>query len=346
MINRRDFLGIAAGAGAGLTLTPELLRALPPGRQTARPQQQGQLIQRAIPSTGEMLPVIGVARGGVQNNTRLKHLANMLDPASEAYAMLKAVVKTMVDNGGRVLDSAFGGSESQRVTSMIASDLGIQNKIFWSASLPGPGTGSAAPPPPDAATVKAQLEAALAALKVPRIDLIVISVNAVPTHLGVLNEAKKEGRVRYIGVSHLATPIQMDKSGTVWAPLETIMRNEPIDFIGITHSHIGDRRAEETLLPLAQERKIAVAAYMPFTLGRLFQRAGTRPLPEWAADFDAKTWAQFFLKYLVSHPAITVVLPGTSSAAHMLDNIGGGVGRLPNEATRKRMAEFFDALPG
>jgi aryl-alcohol dehydrogenase-like predicted oxidoreductase len=337
MINRREFLGITAGAGASLALTPELLRALE--------QSQGQLIQRAIPSSGEMLPVIGVARGGVQNNARLKHLENMLDPSSEAYAMLKAVVKTMVDNGGRVLDSAWGGTESQRVTSMIAGDLGIQNRIFWSASVPNQTTGSAAPPPPDAATVKAHLEAVLATLKVPRVDLIMVSANSVPTRLGVLKEAKKEGRVRYIGVQMLAAPIEMDRSGSVWAPLETIMRNEPIDFIGVPHYHIADRRAEETLLPLAEERKIGVVAYMPFGLGRLFQRAGTTPLPEWAADFDARTWAQFFLKYLVSHPAVTVVLPGTSSATHMLDNIGGGIGRLPNEATRKRMGALVDAFP-
>jgi hypothetical protein len=123
------------------------------------------------------------------------------------------------------------------------------------------------------------------------------------------------------------------------------MRNEPIDFIGVPHYQIGNRRAEETLLPLAQERKIGVMVYMPFELGRLFQRAGTRPLPEWAADFDARTWAQFFLKYIVSHPAVTVVLPGTSSATHMLDNIGGGIGRLPNEATRKRMVELVDSFP-
>ena len=130
------------------------------------------------------------------------------------------------------------------------------------------------------------------------------------------------------------------------------MRNEPIDFIGIDYS-VGNRRVEETILPLAQERKIGVMAYFPFggnsdpatSYEQLFQRAGTTPLPEWAAEFDAKTWAQFFLKYVVSHPAVTVVRAGTSKAAHMLDNIGGGIGRLPNEATRKRMAQLVDSHP-
>ena len=333
MIDRRKFLGIAAGAGASLALTPELLRAL---------QSQGQLIQRAIPSTGEMLPVIGVARGPVQNNARLAHLVDMVDPSSEAYAMLRSVVRTMVDNGGRVLDSSAG--EGQQVMGTIAEELGIQNRIFWSAGLSLPAVPDTAPLP-DAAAVKASLDAVLARFKVPRIDLLMVpasnprQVSALPTILGVLRQAKADGRIRYIGVSEL--PVPNNPYGT----LVSLMRNEPIDFIGVPHYHMGNRRAEETLLPLAQERKIGVMVYMPFDLSRLFQRAGTRPLPEWAAEFDATTWAQFFLKYLVSHPAVTVVLPGTSSATHMLDNIGGGIGRLPNEAMRKRMAELVDSFP-
>jgi diketogulonate reductase-like aldo/keto reductase len=108
---------------------------------------------------------------------------------------------------------------------------------------------------------------------------------------------------------------------------------------------VGDRRLEETILPLAQERKIAAMAYFPFDRGRIFQRASSTPLPEWAAEFDAKTWAQFFIKYVLSHPAITVVRTGTTKSEHMLENIGGGIGRLPNEAMRKRMAQLVDSLP-
>jgi hypothetical protein len=108
---------------------------------------------------------------------------------------------------------------------------------------------------------------------------------------------------------------------------------------------VGDRRLEETLLPLAQERKIGVMAYFPFDRSRIFQRASSTPLPEWAAEFDATTWAQFFLKYVVSHPAVTVARVGTTRAAHMLENMGGGIGRLPDEVTRKRMAQLVDSLP-
>jgi hypothetical protein len=122
------------------------------------------------------------------------------------------------------------------------------------------------------------------------------------------------------------------------------MRSEPIDFIGV-HYGMDHRSAAEKILPLARERKIGVVAYFPFGVGTLFQRAGDAPLPDWAAEFDAETWAQFFLKYVVGHPAVTMVRAGTTQAKHMLDNIGGGVGRLPNEATRKRMAELVDSWP-
>ena len=170
----------------------------------------------------------------------------------------------------------------------------------------------------------------------PKIDLVLMNPMADPGHLAALKEMKKEGRVRYIGMQVI--------DDRQYAGLEAVMRNEPIDFIGVDYS-IDNRGVEQTILPLAQERKIGVVAYFPFDAGGLFQRAGTTPLPEWAADFDAKTWAQFFVKYVISHPAVTVVRTGTSQAKHMLDNIGGGIGRLPNEATRKRMAELVDSWP-
>jgi hypothetical protein len=155
---------------------------------------------------------------------------------------------------------------------------------------------------------------------------------------------KKEGRVRYIGVHELLFPPNVPQPAPATARLEAIMRNESIDFIGTDYS-VGDRRLEEKILPLAAERKIGVMAYFPFDRGRIFQRASAMPLPEWAAEFDATTWAQFFIKYVLSHPAVTVVRTGTTKAAHMLENINAGIGRLPDEATRKRMAALVDTLP-
>jgi len=122
------------------------------------------------------------------------------------------------------------------------------------------------------------------------------------------------------------------------------MRNEPIDFIGIDYA-VDNRDVEQTILPLAAERKIGVMVYLPFGRTRLWNRVEGRQLPEWAAEFDATTWAQFFIKYVVGHPAVTVVTPATSQARHMTDNLGGGMGRIPDEATRRRMAELVDALP-
>ena len=310
MISRREFIGTSLGAGASLALTPELLRAFQ--------QSGGKLIQRAIPSSGEMLPVVGL------------HFGN---PAPPDHAALKEVLKTLVDNGGKFLDTVHGNSPTEEVTATIATELGVHDKVFW-----GSRAFPAGPPPPgpsmDAA--KAQMERSLARFKVAKLDLVLMNPMADPGHLAALKEMKKAGRVRYIGMQVI--------DDRQYAGLEAVMRKEPIDFVGIDYA-VGNRAVEQTILPLAQERKIGVIAYFPFDAGGLFQRAGTTPLPGWAADFDARTWAQFFIKYVLSHPAVTVVRTGTSNPKHMLDNIGGGSGRLPNQATRKRMAELVDSWP-
>ncbi|MGH7464570.1 MAG: aldo/keto reductase, partial [Longimicrobiales bacterium] len=154
--------------------------------------------------------------------------------------------------------------------------------------------------------------------------------------LQLLQELKQAGRVRYIGVT--TTREQQ------YPELVQIMRSEPIDFIGIDYA-VDNREVERTILPLAAERRIGVLVYAPFGRTRLWSRVADRALPDWAAEFDANSWAQFFIKYAVSHPAVTVVTPATSQARHMTDNLGGAMGRLPDEAARRRMAEFVDALP-
>jgi diketogulonate reductase-like aldo/keto reductase len=219
------------------------------------------------------------------------------------------------------------------VTATLATELGIHDKVFWSSRAAPAGPP---PPSPSDAAARAQMERSLTTFKVGKIDLVLMNPMADPGHLAALKYMKKEGRVRYIGMQVI--------DDRQYAGLEAVMRKEPIDCIGIDYS-IGNRGAEQRILPLAQERKIGVVAYFPFDAGGLFQRAGTTPLPSWAADFEARTWAQFFIKYVLSHPAVNVVRVGTSKANHMLDNIGGGSGRLPNQATRKRMAELIDSWP-
>ena len=324
MVSRRDFFGITLGAGASLALTPALLRAL----QLRQPG--GKLIQRAIPSSGERLPVVGLS---------FSNHVSCSDPAA-----LREVLKTFADNGGRVFDAMHGDGISEVFHATLARELGIQNKLFWSTRGTPPNGGG--PPQPGTATLPEHVEMWRARIKAPRMDLVMISPAADPAHLAALKEEKKAGRVRYIGVQVIADP--------QYSQLEAVMRNEQLDFIGVDYDIANRARVEDTILPLAQERKIGVIAFFPFgnnggiSCGsglNLFGRVGTRPVPEWAAEFDATTWAQFFIKYVISHPAVTVARVGTTKAHHMLDNIGGGIGRLPDEATRKRMAAVIDALP-
>jgi len=321
MISRREWLGRSLGASAALALTPELRRAL-----GALQQQGGTLIQRAIPSSGEMVPALGLSFSN--------------HPGCADHAALTEVLKTFADSGGRVYDVMHVNPASEQFHIAAASQLGIQTKLFWSTRA---NPGNAAPAPD---LVKPHIASLLASLKLPKIDLAMLPVAADAATRAVLQEEKKAGHVRYIGVQTISVNFQA-------AQLEAIMRNEPVDFIGVDYD-VSNRRIEDTILPLAQERKIGVMAFFPFNNAQglsctggttLFTRVANKPVPEWAAEFDARTWAQFFLKYVLSHPAVTVARTGTTKATHMVDNLGGGIGRLPNEATRKRMAQLIDSLP-
>lgn len=313
MINRREWFGITIRAGAALALAPRLLAA-----------KSAQLIQRAIPSTGERLPVVGLG-----SSATFSQVAR-----SEDFSALREVMKAMAGRGASVLDTAPAYGASEQVAGSIAQELGISDKIFWATKVNVAGRGGESADP-DAARL--QIEGSFAKLKVPKIDLIQVhNLADIPTHLGILKDLKRQKRVRYIGVT--------TTSNRQYERLQEVMRNEPIDFIGIDYA-VDNRDIEETILPLAKEKKIGVLVYLPFGRTRLFQRAAGKELPEWAKEFDATTWAQFFIKYVVSHPAVTVVTPATSKVEHMIDNLGGGIGRLPNAAMRKRMAEFVDALP-
>ena len=334
MVNRREFLGTSLAAGAALAL-PDLLRVYE--------HSVGTLIERAIPSSGEKIPVIsfGPRPTAPPGPGAFKPMPTDLPAARE-------VLKAFTDNGGKLVDVMHGGPIGEDAARTAAGELGIQNKVLWttpSVTIPntmGPLLPGAVPKV-DPAVVRARFEEKLATLKVSKVDLVMVSTLVdTPGHLAVLREMKKEGRVRYIGVHHLAWP--RTSATPPFAELEDIMRNEQIDFVGTDYNAL-DRRAEDTILPLAMERKIGFLSYFTFDRGRLFKRVGTTPLPEWAAEFDAQTWAQFFVKYVVSHPAVIAARTGTTNAAHMLDNLGGGVGRLPNAAMRKRMAELVDTFP-
>jgi aryl-alcohol dehydrogenase-like predicted oxidoreductase len=157
-----------------------------------------------------------------------------------------------------------------------------------------------------------------------------------PTQLGILQEYKAEGRIQHIGIT--------TTSAGQYGELAQVMRDHPIVFIGIDYA-IDKREAEQTIFPLAQDEGIAVLVYLPFGRSRMWERIGDRPLPEWASEFDATTWAQFMLKFVVAHPAVTVAAPGTGDPEHMAENLGGGRGRLPTEEHLRRMIGLVDALP-
>jgi aryl-alcohol dehydrogenase-like predicted oxidoreductase len=322
MINRREFVGLTLGAGASLALTPDLLRAFE--------QAAGSVIQRAVPSSGEMLPAISFGARAAESDA------------------IKAILKTLSSKGVKVADVLHGGPAGEEAARIAATDLGIQSTFFWTTPLTiMPAFVPGGPPPkPDPAATRVALEEKLATLK--KIDLVLVSASAAadePGHLAFLRDMKKQGRIRYVGVHELLFPPNMPSYPyPPLSKLEHVMRNEQIDFIAMDY-FIGDRRVEEMILPLAQEKKIGAMAYFTFDRGRLFKRVGTTPVPEWAAEFDAKTWPEFFIKYVLSHPAITVVRTGTTKPNHMLENIVAASGRLPNEAMRKRMAALVDALP-
>jgi aryl-alcohol dehydrogenase-like predicted oxidoreductase len=316
MVTRREWLGISLTAGAALALDPRRLAAF------SNPQMQ--LLTRAIPSTGERLPLVGLG-----SSATFAQVAR-----SEDVSALREVLGTMVQQGGRVFDTAPSYGASEQVAGDIAKELGITDRIFWATKVnvaQGPGATA------DPERARQQIEASLNRLGKRPLDLIQVHNMAdLPTQLGILKEMKGAGRIRYIGVT--------TTNKAQYETLERVMRSEPLDFIGIDYA-VDNRDVEETILPLAQERGIGVMVYMPFGRTRLWSRIGERPLPDWAQEFDAGSWAQFMIKYVASHPAVTVVTPATSQPRNMVDNLGAATGRLPDEAMRRRMAQYADALP-
>ncbi len=311
MVTRREWLGLTLGAGAALTLHPRLLHAL-----------QQPMIMRAIPSSGEQVPIVGLG-----SSATFSQVAR-----SEDVSALRDVLQTMVAQGGTVFDTAPSYGASEDVAGTIAAELGITDRIFWATKVNVARGGNA-----DPAAANAQIQTSFERLRKRPIDLIQVhNLGDVPTQLGILKQMKDQGRLRYIGVT--------TTSENQYPALEQIMRNEPIDFIGVDYA-IDNREVENSVLPLAIERKIGVLVYVPFGRTRLWQRVGDRPVPDFARELGMESWAQFFIKFVAAHPGVTCVTPATSQARHMIDNLGGGRGRLPDEATRRRMIEVVDALP-
>ena len=313
MYTRREWLRLTAAAGTALAIHPRLLQA-----------QDAPMITRAVPSTGEELPIIGLG-----SSATFSRVAR-----SEDVSALRGVLTTLLDNGGSLFDTAPSYGASEEVAGSIIDDMNAGDRVFWATKLNVAGRGGGAADPDRAWE---QVETSFERIQKTPIDLIQVhNLGDPPTQLAILDELKAEGRVRYTGITCT--------SQGRYDEFAQVMRDYSLDFIGVDYA-VDNRLAAETILPLAQDRGIAVLVYAPFGRTRLWSRVSGRDVPAWAAEFGATSWAQFFLKYVAAHPAVTVITPATSRPVNMLDNLGGGRGELPDAATLQRMAETVDALP-
>jgi aryl-alcohol dehydrogenase-like predicted oxidoreductase len=283
----------------------------------------GRVMTRPIPKTGEHVPIVGLG-----SSATFSQVAGAAD--TEA---IKSVFTAMLEQGGTVFDTAPGYGASEEVAAKAVNDLGVRDRVFWATKLNVAGRGASADP----ARARQQVDTSFARLGRDKIDLIQVhNVADMATQFPILEEYKQAGRVRYIGT----TTTSKQQYETVLA----LMRDEPLDFIGIDYA-VDNQDAEQRVFPLAQERGIGVLVYLPFGRTRLWERVEGHEVPVWAGEFGATTWAQFFLKFAASHPAVTAVTPATSKPHHMVDNMTAARGRLPDETERKRMVDFIAALP-
>jgi aryl-alcohol dehydrogenase-like predicted oxidoreductase len=284
---------------------------LPPVR-AADPSQ----LLRAIPKTGEKLPAVGM--GTWQTFDVGTAAAERTGP--------REVLKLFAAHGGRLIDSSPMYGEAESVVGDLAADLKLTDKLFLATKVWTSGRADGI----------RQMEQSLRRLRVSRVDLMQVH-NLVDreTHLNTLREWKAQGRVRYLGITHYTE--------SAYPQLERVMQGADIDFVQFNYS-IVSRTAEQRLLPLAQERRIAVLVNRPFEKSGLFAKVRGKELPAWSQEFDCTSWAQFFLKFILSHPAVTCALPATSKPEHLRDNMQAGLGRLPDAATREKMARHVASL--
>jgi aryl-alcohol dehydrogenase-like predicted oxidoreductase len=272
------------------------------------------LTMRPIPSSGERLPVVGIGtnRYGTGSETEI--------------APLRETLKTFAAAGGKLIDTAPMYGSSEVVLGELIAGLGIRQQLFLATKVYADGREAGLE----------EMNASFSRLRTNRIDLIQVhNLSDTATQLATMREGKSAGRYRYVGVT-TSRDSQYDE-------MENVLKKEKLDFVQVDYS-IENRTAAERILPLALERGVAVLINLPFGRARLFSAVRGKPLPPWAAEFDCGSWAQFFLKYVIGHPASTCAIPGTRKPAHVADNLGAARGRLPDQAMRRKMEQFFDAL--
>ena len=305
-LTRRQAAKLIGGTAGGLLLPST---ALLMGAATKEPTS---LLTRAIPSTGERLPVMGLGSAetfDVRSGSQLKPL--------------EEVLSLFVKHGGKLIDSSPMYGQAESVIGDLAGKLHLREKLFIATKVWTHGKQEGI----------AMMERSLMRFQAKKIDLMQVhNLVDAEIQMGSLRDWKSKGRIRYTGITH------SESSG--FGEVERVMRSQKPDFVQINYSLV-ERGAAQRILPLAQELHMAVIVNRPFGGGGVLKSIASKPLPPWAGEFDCHSWAQFLLKWIVAHPAVTCVIPATNNPQHLEDNMGGGVGRLPDARTRQRMASLF-----
>lgn len=308
-MTRRDATKLIGAATAGVLLPITASRG-----QGAN--ETSMMLTRAIPSSDEKLPVIGLGTYNVFDVD--------LTPANENQ--LADVLSLFVKRGGRVVDSSPMYGKAEQVIGTLANKLGLRDKLFLATKVWTRGKQAGIE----------SMDRSMARLQAKRIDLMQVhNLVDLDTQLATMREWKAQGRFRYIGITHY--------NASAFGDVENVLRQEKVDFLQINYS-IMEREAEQRILPLARDREVAVIINRPFGGGDLFSRVRSQPLPEWAADFDCRSWAQFFLKWIIAHSGVTCVIPATNNPSHLEDNLRAGSGPLPDEKTRNRMIKLASSF--
>lgn len=307
MTSRRDVL--RSGIAAGLALAIQ-----GPARAAGGDGAVGPIITKAIPSTGEKLPVMGLGTDQFRDSER---------------AAIQAEIKRMLAMGGTVIDTAAAYGDSEALIGDSLAALGTRERMFIATKLTANEAGNSA------RSGEESFARSLERLHTKRVDLLQVhNLEGVEVLMPVMQRWKKEGKIRYIGIT-------TSRVGQHSHMVE-YMRQYPLDFVQVDYS-LANREAATSVLPVALERHIAVLANIPFGFGSVLRQAQARKLPDWAADIDVTSWSQFLLKYVASHPAVTCVIPGSTKVEHLEENQRAGRGRLPDEALRKKMEAAWDA---
>jgi len=312
-LTRREMLALGAGLGAAAAL----------GFAPARAQATKPVLARNIPRSGESLPVIGLGT------------AIVFDIGSDAArrAERTAVIRTFLDSGARLIDTAPSYGTAESVVGDLLADMKVRDRVFVATKVRVAGRDRSI----------AEMQQSQRRLRTDKIELLQIH-NAgfadrgeVASQLALLREWKARGVYRYLGVTHSQDQERANDR------LMELMRTEKLDFMQVNYS-MAERSVEQRLLAVAADTGTAVLVNLPFARAQLFRAVRGKPVPDWAKEVDAPTWGQFFLKYILASAAVNCVLPGTDKPEYMVDNLNAGRGRLPDAAMRKKMVEFIDAL--